>query len=155
MLSQNLPNMTHKKSCQPSDPINLIFKNISIKEIENQFKSMKWNKPLLAESLFLPHPNAFNKTKQNIQMVFGKIYKRYHIRIWDFNSKLIASVHMDRLRLIGGHTAADFESIEKDLANLFRQHSSWSVTEDAEDLQNAFVGYGQPYNNGKATVIEK
>jgi hypothetical protein len=85
----------------------------------------------------------------------GSIFKRYHMRVWDIKACLIAGVHMDRLRFLGGHTSTDFEAVEKDLAKIFKKNTKWMVTEDAVDIGNRFLGYNQPNNNGKATVIRR
>ena len=62
---------------------------------------------------------------------------------------------MDVMRILGYHISADFESIERDFANVCKQNPNWNVIDDAEDLDNRFGNYGQPYNNGKATVVNK
>lgn len=149
-------NRTHNRHCTPSDPINLIFENVSVQDVENELLRIGWKRTRwLASNQTLPIISAMNKTKQSIQIHCGSIFKRYHMRVWDIKSCLIAGVHMDRLRFIGGHTSADFESIEKDLANIFKQNTTWTVTDDAVDLGNQFGGYNQPANNGKATVIRR
>jgi len=74
------------------------------------------------------------------------------MRLWNLQDYVIASVHLDALRAMG-HTTTDFESIEKHFADICRQNPNWTVHEDAEDMDNRISGYGQPYNNGRATVV--
>jgi hypothetical protein len=74
------------------------------------------------------------------------------MRLWNLQDYIIASIHVDALRATG-HTATDFESPEKDFADICRQNANWTVNEDAKDMDNRISGYGQPYNNGRATVV--
>ena len=96
-----------------------------------------------------------NKTKEDLQMTYGRLHKRYHIRFWNIGSLIIAGCHMDRISFSGFHTSVDFESVEKDLTIIFKSNSNWDVIDDAVELDNNFRGYGQPNNNGRATIIQQ
>jgi hypothetical protein len=150
---------THKQWCRPSDPVNIIFENISLDEIEKFLINNGWEraKPLLVWDHFIPDPDPLNKRKQDLQLIKPirwKILKRVHVRLWERDNRVIGGVHIDVLR-VTKHYLTDFESVEKYFANICRTNSNWMVQDDAEDLDNRIAGYGQPYNNGKATVIRR
>ena len=158
-ISKSGCNWTHKPWCRPSDPINVIFREIDLDEVERfllseGWKKLPWPHHLFAHSHVIPDPDPLNKRKQNRQLVKGGIYKRFHIRLWKLSGEIIAGVHFDRIRGFG-HSITDFESIEKCFAKLCKKNLDWEVLEDVEDLNNHFAGHGEPYNNGKATVIRR
>jgi hypothetical protein len=144
---------THEKNCTSSDPINIIFRNVSLTDVEQEFSNMGWrNSRILASNQFIPYPNPMEKTRQNLQMHKGHLYKRCHIRLWNIESCIIAGVHVERISL-RGHITTDFESIEKYVARIFRQREHWNIDDDALDLQNPLPGYKQPYNNGDGEFV--
>jgi len=161
-------NWTHKKWCRPSDPINIVFEGISLDEVEKFLLGQGWQPAsflfAFASSHVIPDPDPINKRPQDRQLIkpikfkkipkIKKILKRLHIRLWDIGNKIIAGIHIDALR-VPGHSPTDFESVEKFFAEDCKQNSNWEVLEDAEDLDNRIAGHGQPYNNGKATIIRR
>ncbi len=154
-----MQNWTHKPWCRPSDPINLVFEQIELEEIKNFLLGEGWKLArgyrTLTPDQVIPDPSPTTKRPNDMQLykpTKGVVLERYHIRLWKFKGDIIASVHMDALRAIG-HTASDFESIEKHFAEACKANPKWTVDEDALDLDNRIAGYGQPYNNGKATVV--
>ena len=157
-------NWTHKKWCRPSDPINVVFEAISLDEVEKFLLSQGWERPpfLYAWSQVIPDPSPLEKSIQDLQLIkpiktlFGKfrIWKRLHIRLWDIEHGIIAGVHIDAPRIFR-HSPTDFESVEKFFADICRKNPNWEVSEDYEDLDNRIAGHGQPFNNGKATVVRR
>lgn len=98
---------------------------------------------IMEESLWKMVKGAENQDR--IEHYFNRKNKYY-----DHRYMVIAGVHMDRTRGTG-HVSADFESVESVFAYECLQR--WNVEDDWFDMENSFVGYGQPYNNGRATVI--
>lgn len=101
---------TEARNCTNSDPINIIFRNVSLDDVEQEFLNIGSSNRTWALTQFIPYPDAINKTPQNLQMHKGHFYKRYHIRLWNIDSRIIAGVHMDRFSFTG-HRTTDFESI--------------------------------------------
>lgn len=163
-MSSSRYNWTHKKWCRPSDPVNVVFEGIRLDEVEEFLLKEGWESanPIFAWSQVIPFPSPLEKSDQNLQMIkpvdgfTGKfrILKRIHIRLWDMNSKVIAGVHIDSLRVFR-HLPADFESVEKLFADICKRNPDWEVIEDSLDLDNRFAGHDQPFNNGKATVVRR
>jgi|RhiMethySRZTD1v2_1073278.scaffolds.fasta_scaffold539570_1 hypothetical protein len=151
---------------RPSDPINVIFINIYLEEIQNYLEiERNWEVPgLFASDQYIPVQNIINSSSQNLQLV-KRIdsfhFTRYHARFWnltryirDVRCIIVAGVHLDRFRGTG-HVSADFESIEDFFANECRQNSVWQVTYDEYEIGNRFAGYELPYNDGRATVVRR
>jgi hypothetical protein len=171
------PRFAHTNWNRPTDPINLVFRNIELREIEDFLLDRGWRDPgYLSSDQFVPFPSAVSPTKQDLELIFGTLVGRYHIRLWDIskflepfmklrslkwnlNSKVIGSVHWDALKLNPfkkfGHVAADFESIENDFANLCRQNRLWDVFDNEIALGNYFAGYEDASNDGMATLIQR
>lgn len=167
----SLPRWTHKKWCRPSDPINIVFRGISIDEVINYLKSQNWKRMEGIESLissqYIPNPSVLMKKVQDVQLKCGRLYRRYHIRLWDVQEqlnrfdnwngqdKIVAGIHLDSLRMPGVHITPDFETIEDDFASICLTNPEWNVMRNNLNLDNFFGGYGQASNNGMATIIEK
>jgi hypothetical protein len=152
-------NWTHKKWCRPSDPINLVFEGIELKEIEEFLSSIGWRSvsSWLAEDQVIPISNNDGKQPQDSQLVNTELYqilKRHHIRLWEIENYVIGSIHQDAFRFIG-HTATDFESAEQFFADQCEKNPNWEIIRDSIDLDNRISGYQQPFNNGKATLIRR
>lgn len=152
-------NWTHKKWCRPSDPINIVFEEITLDEIEKFLLGRDWKAvgAPLAFSQVIPYPNPLQKREQEKQFIGpGKfcMIRRCHIRLWRIEKRIIAGVHHDALR-VSGHTTTDFESIEKFFAEECANNPDWEILEDYVDMDNRISGYGQPYNNGRATLIRR
>lgn len=166
------PRFAHTHWNRPSDPINLVFRKIELIDIKNFLLTKGWRDPgLLSSDLFIPFPNTISSAKQDLELIFGRVVGRYHIRLWDIskffepymkwdlNSKIIGSVHWDAIKLNPfkkfGHVAADFESIENDFANLCRKNDLWEVIDNGIELRNYFAGYEDASNDGLATLIQR
>ena len=151
-------NWTHENWCRPSDPINIIFENISLDEIGNFLKKRGWrSKFTLGFDHVVPYPNIFQKIKQTRQFIGPGLFcilKRCHIRLWKIEGKILGAVHYDRLRS-AHHEVTDFESVEQYFSDECSTNKSWEVLVDEIDLKNSFSSYKQPYNNGKATLIRR
>jgi hypothetical protein len=159
-------NWTHKPWCRPSDPINVIFRNVNLHDIERFLSDPARNWRVVGSSLssklrnlapdqVIPDPDPINKRPQDLQLLkpIKGLFRRYHIRLWKLQDCIIANIHLDALRATG-HTATDFESIEMHFADICKQNPNWTVDMDAEDMDNRISGYGQPFNNGRATVVK-
>lgn len=160
---------THKSSCMPSDPINIIFRNISLQDIERFLLNKKWGKSKVAGNQFVPESDTDLKVKQHLQLVLGSILKRHHVRLWNIKgvrdlaiagnvkavkNLIIASVHKEYLSGIGPHTVADFDLAKTKFAKTCEDNRNWRVNRDVIALNNEFHGYKQPSNNGRATLVE-
>jgi len=181
-MSLNIVNATYKgKGCSRSDPINVVFKNIDVSEIEQFLTDPKqgWSKIGRLENFltrqFISDPKkpAYRAKKlelcekeQDIQFKLGKFYKRLHIRLWSMpneitldervRNSIIAGVHIDILKFPGYHCPGDFEEAKKEFTKIIRDETRWNVKLDAVDLEWQFLGgHGQPWHNGKATQVVK
>jgi hypothetical protein len=143
----NLQPYTHDNACNHVDPINLVFTNASLSDIQKLFDAMNWNR------------NAFGKTQylngcsrpQDVQRDKGHfLTERYHIRIWDLGNYCVASAHFE-IWYIYTHIVHHFEGAEQMIAD-FAESWGWQVLRDEHDLNNAEF---ERYNDGKATEIRK
>ena len=158
------PAWTHQEWCRPSDPINVIFKEISLDEIEAFLNRKGWKRPRGWEKRFTPsqvipqqdQEDPTKKTEQDLQLTKSlklRVVKRWHIRLWDFGDRIVAGVHVDDTKM--GHVPTDFESVEQHFASLCETNPQWEVLRDRIELGNYFAGHEQPFNNGKATLIRR
>lgn len=148
-------NWTHSSSSRPSDPMNIIVKGITLDELQQYLDGRGWKIiTALGEDQFIPDPDIFAIRKQDLQMGFGSIDERVHLRLWQFPHEIIGSVHKDRFS-IRGHVAVDFESAEAFFALVCESNSNWLVKRDEVQMDNRIAGYQEPYNNGKATLVVK
>jgi hypothetical protein len=159
-LSTYKYNWTHENWCRPSDPINIIFENIGLDEIEKFLLSQGWKSCGVLAFAFdqvIPYPSLFEKRRQDRQFVGpGRIciLRRCHIRLWDIERLVFAGIHYDAFRFIG-HTPTDFETPKQFFTSECMKNPDWETKPDYIELDNRTGGYKQPYSNGKATLVRR
>lgn len=135
--------------------MNIIIRSIALQEVVNYLGGRGWRIiNILGDDQFVPDPTVFARRIQDVQIGFGSFDERVHLRLWEFPLEIIGSVHKDHLSA-RGHIAVDFESAERFFAHVCKSNSDWVVKPDEIEMQNRFAGYQTPFNNGKATLVEK
>ena len=135
--------------------MNIILRGISIEELKSFLDEHGWNLITISgDNQFIPDPHVFIKRNQDFQIGFGSIDERVHLRLWQFQDEIIGSIHKDHISF-RGHVAVDFESAERFFAIVCESNPKWVVKRDEVELNNRIAGYRQPYNNGRATLVEK
>jgi hypothetical protein len=135
--------------------MNIILRGITLEELEEYLTGRGWKIITVSgDDQFIPDPNVFAKRSQDIQVGFGSMDERVHLRLWEFQHEIIGSIHKDQFSF-RGHVAVDFESAERFFALVCEANPNWIVKQDEVEMNNRIAGYRQPYNNGRATLVEK
>ena len=149
---------THNDKNEMKDPINLEFRNCDLPTIRQVLQSDGWDSPLsfagmpIAEDQYLHISNKKAKQDDQVCRPPRRITRRFHVRFWQVQGRVVASAHEDIFTPLGGHAPLSFEKGEKEVAETFVRASGWSVEFDGEDLKNFLQ---KPANNGFATVIRR
>lgn len=139
----------------PKDPINLLFLNVDISDVESPLRRDGWGNVSGFDHEILD-PTSRNWRNQDAQ--FGlpaTLHRRkYHLRLWEnIGGNVIGSAHRED-SVWKGHKLLDFKSAEKYIANLF-EDEGWNVRYDQIELLNRVGGREEYYHNGLATEIER
>jgi hypothetical protein len=162
MLSQQPPlyvwddpfaiNRNHK-----IDPINLVFINTDLSQILAHLDSKGWHYrgKILDPAKDLYTPDNPPRKVQDAHRMYGPLWQRYHIRIWEYNELLVANAHYETLRHYG-HEVHHYEGAEQKVADDF-DDKNWIVRRDFLELRNFDIKDNsyRKYHNGYATVISR
>lgn len=141
------PNYTYSLS-KKSDPVNIVFKNTTLKEICLVLTSKKWKKTIGGNQTI----HLSSGAKKNDEQIESGSYwkKRFHMRLWKVGGDVVASVHYEQWQFYK-HEVFHFEGAEKKVSDDFNS-KKWTIRHDVYKLND--INYTK-YNNGKLTIIEK
>jgi hypothetical protein len=146
---------TYDSNARPQDPINFIFRGLTLEQILVFLSSKGWSSNVvMAYDQYVPDPDLHNLRKQNAQLQYGSLLKRLHVRLWEAGDEVIANVHHE-IASIPAHIVQDYNSAEAYLARVCMANKSWKVKQDSLDLANFFGGHGTAYNDGNATLVTR
>lgn len=149
------PKWTYDGRAGPADPLNVVFENVTLSDVNSFLQSKGWNTRVWpAFNQFIPNPNLHVLKVQDLQLQSGDIWRRVHARFWDMGNMIVTNVHHE-IAGIPQHIVLDYHAAEMFMASMFESDKSWSVKRDERDFGNYFGGHAIPYNDGKATVITR
>jgi hypothetical protein len=135
--------------CEVSDPINLLFINVSLSDVCNVLQSANWKPTRIAGDLYL---DSTCSRPQDFQLTFPQsVWRRFHIRLWQDGKNVIGSAHFETLRGFYRHEVHHFEGAEDKVADIFGD-SGWKVNVRSRKLQDPEF---ERYNDGFCTEITR
>ncbi|MCH7800564.1 MAG: hypothetical protein IIC24_03360 [Chloroflexi bacterium] len=142
---------THSNRHDPKDPINLVFKKASLKEV---ISTIGWGRPLpgFKSTQYLHIADEMKAQTDQRTRTFTWPFRRYryHIRLWDLKADgIVASAHRETIPI---HLPQSFEQAEKTIAFKFANDASWSVSYDILPVNN-YISH--PPTNGYVTKVVK
>jgi len=144
------PLVSTSSKCEISDPVNLLFVNVSLIAVCDALLSVNWKSPrAFAGNLYL---DPICSHHQDMQLIFpSSVWRRFHIRLWQNGKNVIGSAHYETLRSFYRHEVHHFEGAEDKISNIFA-NLRWKVSRRSRQLQNPEF---ERYNDGFCTEITK
>jgi len=150
------PTMTHDDSCSLKDPINLIFEDISIDELDRVLSNAGWGSAAPSSSQHVHSLLDNVRENPHLEKSEGFILYRHHIRVWDGrktgSGDSVGNAHLEICRLSElnkCHQVRAWESAKQYVADTFRERS-YDVDDDSVNMENEMM---YPIFNGRATKI--
>jgi len=137
--------------CKASDPVNLLFINVSLSTVCKTLSSASWETPRVAAgTLYL---DSGCSRHQDAQLTFPPsiVWRRFHIRLWQHGNDVVGSAHYETLRSFCRHEVHHFEGAEDRVSDIFEK-SGWKVSRKSRKLQNPEF---ERYNDGFCTEIKR
>jgi hypothetical protein len=129
--------------CESSDPINLLFIDTELADIDSVFRNAHWCQPsgqLLAGDQFIDKNCSWKQDRQWTDS--SSVVQRFHVRLWRSGNNVIGSAHYETLHAFRGHVVFHFEGAKKLVSNVFSK-AGWK-TRDGQRLDNQeYIRYNE------------
>lgn len=133
-----------------ADPINLIWKQKSLKTVKNTILKKKWIDNPVEYTHYISYPNGNWVAGDGMADNKYRLLGGYHLRLWKLpNGNVVSNAHHDdSVLIIPGHQVDGYENAETKVAKFFGTGSKsyW--------LDNVYYSkYYKAYNDGSAKLF--
>lgn len=141
---------SHNTYYEVADPINLIWKQKSLKTIKNTILKKKWIDNPVEYTHYIPYPDGSWVAGDGMADDRYRLFGGYHLRLWKLpNGSVVSNAHHDdSVFTILGHQVDGYENAESKVARFFgtKNKEFW--------LDNVYYSkYYNAYNDGSAKLF--